>query len=191
MSNEETNDIENNIEAPNATEAVSADALKPSSDMDSTALEEKIAALEETNAALQSKNTYLTAELHNLGTRLKKDFDRKQTYAITNFAKEILDVGDILATGLDNCADKESEHYQGMEMTLDKFYIILKQHGITPIDSLGTPFNHDIHEALTSQESDEHEPGIVIQVIQKGYQFKERVLRPAKVIVSKKVSQDS
>ena len=191
MSKEDTNDIENNIENLDASEAVSADTLKPSPDTNTEALEEKITALEETNTALQSKNTYLTAELHNLGTRLKKDFDRKQIYAITNFAKEILDLGDILAAGLENCADKESEHYHGMEMTLDKFYIILKQHGVTPIESLGTPFNHDEHEALTSQESDEHEPGVVIQVIQEGYRFKERILRPAKVIVSKKVSQDS
>jgi molecular chaperone GrpE len=171
-------------------EAVSADDLKPAA-APSEALEEQIEELSSANEELVDKNTRLTAELHNLGTRLRKDFETKKQYAITNFAKEILDVGDILSAGLENCEDKKSEHYHGMEMTLDKFYIILKQHGITPINSLHETFNHDVHEALTSQESDEFEPGIVIQVVQEGYQFKDRVLRPAKVIVSKKVSENS
>ena len=190
MNKEDTPEIQTETESSQSTDAIAADSLKPSGEP-TQALEDEITALKEENNTLKTKNTYLTAELHNLGTRLKKDFDRKQEYAITSFAKEILDVGDILAAGLENCTDKDSEHYQGMAMTLDKFYIILKQHGITPIKSLGTTFDHDVHEALTSQESDEHEPGVVIQVIQEGYQFKDRVLRPAKVIVSKKVSQDS
>lgn len=178
-------------DTPN-TEAVAADDLAPPVNTEEVnALKEKVSSLEETNSELADKNTRLMAELHNLGNRLRKDFERKQEYAITNFAKEILDVGDILAVGLENCNDKESEHYRGMEMTLDKFFIILKQHGITPIDSLNKPFDHDVHEALTSQETDEVEPGQVIQVVQEGYQFKERVLRPAKVIVSKKVSDKS
>ncbi len=173
-------------EDTNYKDEVSADSLKPTESTED--LEDKITVLEEENIALQDKNTRLTAELQNLATRLRKDFERKQEYAITNFAKEILDIGDILKAGLENCDDKESEHYEGMEMTLDKFYIILKQHRITPIQSLNEKFDHDLHEALTSQESEEHEPGIVMQVVQEGYQFKERVLRPAKVIVSKKVS---
>ncbi|MCP8352052.1 nucleotide exchange factor GrpE [Candidatus Synchoanobacter obligatus] len=169
---------------------VSAEDLKPAS-APTEALEDKITELEEEILQLKDKNTRLIAEQHNLGARLKRDFDTKKQYAIANFAKEVLDVGDILKTGLANCSDKDSEHFKGMEMTLDKFYHILKQHGITAIDSLHKAFDHSQHEALTSQETDEHEPGIITQVVQEGYQFHERVLRPAKVIVSKKVSQDS
>lgn len=159
---------------------------------------EKISALEKDLESLQSKydnlndkNTRLVAELHNLGNRLRREFDTKKEYAISDFAKEILDVGDILSTGLENCKDKESEHYKGMEMTLDKFFIILKQHGITHIESKNQQFDHDVHEALTSQESEDVEPGMVLHVIQEGYKFKDRVLRPAKVIVSKKVSENT
>ena len=171
------------------TASVSSDDLKPMGNTDE--LEAQIETLKSEVANLKDQNTRLLAEHHNLGTRLRREFDTKKQYVIADFAKEVLDVGDILATGLENCEDKESEHYRGMEMTLDKFYIILKQHGITPIKSMHESFNHDVHEALTSQESEEYDPGTIIHVVQEGYKFKERVLRPAKVIVSKKVSQDS
>ena len=177
--------------------SVSAESLKPESapinDQQDTidALTQQIADLKTLVNDLKDQNTRLVAEQHNLGNRLRREFDTKKEYAISGFAKEILDVGDILTAGLENCSDKESEHYRGMDMTLDKFYHILEQHGISKIASHHEPFNHDVHEALTSQETDELEPGHVMQVIQEGYKFKERVLRPAKVIVSKKVSDDS
>ena len=185
MSNKDSSDTKQKQDA-----SVSSDDLKPANPAQ-VELEEQIEALTSEVANLKDQNTRLVAEHHNLGTRLRREFDTKKQYAITSFAKEILDIGDILATGLENCKDKESEHYQGMAMTLDKFYDILRQHDITKIDSIHQAFNHDVHEALMTQPSDEHEPGTVLQVIQEGYQFKDRVLRPAKVIVSKKVSQDS
>jgi len=180
---------DNSIADKKQNASVSSDDLKPAGNTDE--LEEQIETLKSEVTKLKDQNTRLLAEHHNLGTRLRREFETKKQYVITDFAKEILDVGDILATGLDNCEDKKSEHYRGMEMTLDKFYVILKQHGITPIKSMHENFNHDVHEALTSQESDEHNPGTIIHVVQEGYKFKDRVLRPAKVIVSKKVSQDS
>ena len=180
-----------NKETPNP-DSVAAEDLAPPTDLNEVeALQNKITQLEADNAELNDKITRLMAELHNLGSRLRKDSKIKQEYAIKNFAEEILDVGDILKTGLDNCENKDNEYYKGMEMTLDKFFIILKQHGITPIESLHKPFDHDVHEALTSQETDELEPGLVMHVVQEGYKLKERVLRPAKVIVSKKVSEET
>ena len=176
--------------------SVSADELKQSVPEDNSqekieALENEIKKLTESNTDLTDKNTRLVAELHNLGNRLRREFETKKEYAISSFAKEILDVGDVLAAGLENCEDKESEHFKGMQMTLDKFYIILKSHSINPVESKDKPFDHQVHEALTSQETDEVEPGMILHVIQEGYTFKERVLRPAKVIVSKKVSENS
>ena len=186
-----------NEKTPN--KAVSSADLQEDNTIDTTrGLEETVKRLTEENeklnlsvTSLDDKNKRLAAELHNLGARLRREAETKLEYAISHFAKEILDIGDILVTGLDNCEDKKGEHYQGMEMTLSKFYDILKQHGITPLDSMHQIFNHDLHEALTSQETSELEPGHILQVIQEGYKFKDRLLRPAKVLVSKKVSEDS
>lgn len=172
---------------------VSSDALKPKeidgSSIRINELEEQVTQLEEKIVNLERKNLNSLAEIQNLGNRLRRDFDTKLSYAIRHFAKDMLDVGDVLSTGLQNCDDQESEHYTGMKMTLDKFFMILKDHDIEVIRSLNEPFDHEFHEALTSQESDEVEPGTIIQVVQEGYIFKDRVLRPAKVIVSKKVSE--
>lgn len=152
-------------------------------------LEEKIEKLEEDIAGYQDKNTRLLAEQQNLVTRLNREFDTKVSYAISKFAKDILDVADVLQAGLDNCENKESEHYNGMDMTLDKLLSILKQYGISSIESEGK-FDPNVHEALTTQENDEVENGTILHVVQPGYLFKERILRPAKVIVSKNISKE-
>lgn len=170
-----------------------SDDLKPEHNFEAEieALQEKVTELEEEVTNLEDKNTRLLAEQSNIANRLTREFDLKQSYAISKFAKEMLEVADVLQTGLENCDDKENDHYRGMEMTLDKFFIILKQHGITPIESENQPFDPNLHEALTSQENNEVDSGTILHVVQNGYQFKDRVLRPAKVIVSKKVSQES
>lgn len=180
---------DNSVAEEKHSGSVSSEDLKPMSNTQE--LEEKIEAQTAEIANLKDQNTRLLAEHHNLGTRLRREFETKKPYVIANFAKEILDIGDILSSGIENCEDRDSEHFKGMEMTLDKFYDILKQHGITPIKSYHEAFDHNVHEALTAQESDEFEPGIILHVIQEGYQLKDRVLRPAKVIVSKKVSEDT
>lgn len=164
-----------------------SDDIKPAK---ASGLEERIEKLEEDIAGFKDKNTRLLAEQQNLVTRLNREFDTKVSYAISKFAKEILDVADVLQAGLDNCVDKESEHYNGMDMTLDKLLSILKQYGISPIESEGK-FDPNIHEALTTQENDEVENGTILHVVQPGYLFKDRVLRPAKVIVSKNISKEA
>ena len=179
---------------PNEGQQETIDSIGPQQSKWEKTIEEQEELIDEqSNTIKELRNEVLrrTAETNNLGKRLRRDAEVKQEYAITHFAREILDVGDVLSTGLANCGDKESEHFQGMSMTLEKFYDILKQHGITPLNSLNTPFDHSKHEALTSQETDAVEPGMVITVVQEGYQFKDRLLRAAKVIVSKKVSEDS
>ena len=183
-----------NEHTPNA--AVSAADLKdPSEDANLQSrideLEEENATLKQQTEELENKYKLLASDWHNSDKRMKKQHASDLKYAISKFAKEILDIGDILSTAISNCEDKENEHYQGMKMTLDKFYSILQQHGIKHIESLHQEYNHDIHEALTSQETEDIEPGRVLQVIQEGYLFEERLLRAAKVIVSKKVSEDS
>lgn len=152
---------------------------------------ETISNLETTIAELKDKSIRSLADQKNLMDRVAREQSTKLTYAISKFAKEMLDVVDVLQTGLDNCKDKDNEHYQGMDITLDKLLIILKQHDITPIDSKGERFDPNLHEALTSQESDSVESGMILHVAQEGYLFKDRVLRAAKVIVSKKVSKEA
>ncbi|GJM79546.1 hypothetical protein HMSSN139_20420 [Paenibacillus sp. HMSSN-139] len=61
---------------------------------------------------------------------------------------------------------------------------MLKAEGLTPMEAEGQPFNPEFHQAIMQVESDEHEEGVVVEVVQKGYLLKDKVLRPAMVKVS-------
>jgi molecular chaperone GrpE len=69
-------------------------------------------------------------------------------------------------------------------MVQSQFLEQLKRHGITRIDANGKPFDPNLHQAVMQQPSAEHEPDTVIQVLEQGFLNHDRVLRPAKVIVS-------
>ena len=72
-----------------------------------------------------------------------------------------------------------------MELTLTSFFKILEKYSVKPVDALEKPFNPEFHEAMQVQETDKYEPNTVLQELQKGYTYKERLLRPSLVIVSK------
>ena len=74
---------------------------------------------------------------------------------------------------------------EGMHMTHDQLVKVLHKYHVEVIDPMGQPFDPNQHEALAMQPSDEHKPNTVMQVIQKGYRLKGRVVRAARVIVAK------
>ena len=184
------------------SESVSAEALKPAH---TDNLEQELEEAKATIETLQAENAALTSKIEetkdqfvrqvathrNQIMQIEKNSTNKAEFAISKFAKEIIAIGDVLQTGLNNCSDQERDHYRGMSMTLDKFYHTLEEHEITRIQSLGEAFNPELHEALTTQETDEAEPNHVLHVVQEGYMLKNRVLRHAKVIVSKKISSNA
>jgi molecular chaperone GrpE len=73
---------------------------------------------------------------------------------------------------------------QGVVMVQNQFLEMLKRHGITRIDADGKPFDPNIHQAVMQQPSPDHEPGTILQVLEQGFMNHDRVLRPAKVMVS-------
>ncbi|WP_442604405.1 nucleotide exchange factor GrpE [Paenibacillus sp. KN14-4R] len=129
--------------------------------------------------------------------RTQADFDnfrRRARLEKEDFAKyAALKVIEGLIPVLDNferaiSASKESQDFDGLikgiDMVFRQFDGVLQQEGLTPIDSVGQPFNPDFHQAIMSVESDEHEEGIVVEEVQKGYKLKDKVIRPAMVKVS-------
>ena len=74
---------------------------------------------------------------------------------------------------------------EGLLLTLENFKKVLERYGITEIVAVGE-FNPNVHNAVMQEDSPEHEDGQIVQILQKGYQYKERVLRPALVKVCKK-----
>ncbi len=131
------------------------------------------------------KNEYAKAyaDADNIRKRLTKEKDDFMKYHIQNFAKDILPV-------LDNCeralaADTKDENlHKGVQMIYDQLKAALAKEGVTEIDALNKPFDGNWHQALMSEKKDGVEPGIVIEVLQKGYKLKDRLLRAALVKVS-------
>ena len=126
------------------------------------------------------------AEFENVKKRLEKEKYIAVEYASEKFAKELLPVIDTLEMAL-KVDDKEQfeKLKEGVELTLNKLIDVFEKHNITKI-SHEDGFDPNIHEAVMHTQSDEHEDGAIVQVLQQGYKFKERVLRPSLVSVNKK-----
>ncbi len=143
-------------------------------------------------AAAQSKaqenwNSYMraVAELENYRKRAEREVDQARKYAIERFAQELLPVGDALEAGLRTGGANPTAVLEGAQATLKELNRAFDKAGIKVIDPTGQPFDPNWHEAMVAQESGVVAPNTVTSVIQKGYSLNGRLLRPARVIVSK------
>ncbi len=138
--------------------------------------------------AQEWKEKYLraAAEFENAKRRLKKDRDEAIRFANDNLIRELLGVLDNLERAVAHT--KESVEVrpllEGVELTVKQFGEILERFGVTPIPSVGTPFDPAVHEAMTRVESAEHPPDTVVEEFQRGYRINDRVLRPSMVSVA-------
>lgn len=112
-------------------------------------------------------------------------------YAHEQFARDLLSVIDSLESGIDSLKNQEdadnemiNKMKEGMDLTIDQFKKVFEKHGITLVD-MEAGFNPHFHEAVMKVDSEEHEEGEIVQIFQKGYLIKERVLRPAMVSIAK------
>ena len=149
-------------------------------------LEAKIAELEQ--ALADQKNAYYKAyaDTENLKKRLHAEAETTRKYRIQSFALELLPILDALERAL--AVPREDENIQnyvkGFEMIHDQLVGILEKEGVKEIDALNKPFDHNYHQALMQEPVEGVESGIVVEVLQKGYMLKDRVLRAALVKVS-------
>lgn len=122
------------------------------------------------------------AELINYQNRVERDSRQSTEYANANLVKNLLPVLDSFELALKNSKDLE-KFKDGMEMIYAQFFGILKQEGLKPIEAAGKKLDPHLHEVLMKQESDKDEE-IILEELQKGYMFKDRVIRHTKVKIS-------
>jgi molecular chaperone GrpE len=148
------------------------------------ALEEAINKLQES----EDKILRLAADFENSKKRLERERETSLKYAEENILKELLPGIDNIERAMDQGKEANSMEslLEGVELTRNGLLATLEKYGVKAIDSTGQPFDPNIHEALAMEESDEIEPNMVLREFQKGYFYKERLLRPSKVIVSKR-----
>lgn len=136
--------------------------------------------------AQEHRDLYMRAlaELDNVRKRSARDVEQAHKYAIDRFANDLVDVKDSLELGLASEASIEALR-AGTEATLKLLSKAFERAGLVELDPLGQPFNPEFHEAMVMQPSGDHPPNTVSQVVQKGYQLNGRLLRPARVIVTR------
>ncbi|MCH6568251.1 MAG: nucleotide exchange factor GrpE, partial [Nitrospinae bacterium] len=141
---------------------------------------------EEDAEPLEQRYLRLAAEFENHKKRMERERAKVLAYANEVLLEKLLPVVDNLERAL-AAATPDAGHdglVAGVELTLRELKEFLRREGVDPIEAIGGPFDPTIHEAVSTQPSSEVPEGVVINQIEKGYRFKERILRPAKVIVS-------
>lgn len=141
------------------------------------------------NKVDENWNLYLRAraDIENVRQRAQKDVENAHKYGNERFARELLAVIDSLEHGL-QVADsvKDQAYHAGMELTLKLCLDIFDKFGIKCINPINEPFDPSKMEAISMQVNPEMEPNQVLLVAQKGFILNDRILRPARVIVSKR-----
>ena len=166
--------------------------LKNDSDEMLDRVDEQIARLSGDLEAAKQDVLYAKAETQNVRRRLEKDIADARAYAATSFARDILAVADNMGRALEAIpADlREDERLKslvtGIEATVRELDKVFGNHGIARIAAHGMPLDPNQHQAMMEVPSVDAEPGTVMQVLQHGYTIKERLLRPAMVVVAKK-----
>lgn len=127
------------------------------------------------------------AELDNQSKRAARELEKAHKYAVARLLEALLPVKDSLELGLEAAQSAPSIEalHKGMALTLEKLESVLKEFGVEAIDPHGEPFDPARHEAMSMAPLAELPPNSVAQVHQKGYLLHGRVLRPARVTVSK------
>ena len=127
------------------------------------------------------------ADFENYQKRNQKERDQERRYYISGFAGDLLTVIDNLerATTAARQAGEQGPLVQGVALVQNQFQDILKRHGVTPIEALGKPFDPNLHQAVMQEKAPDQPPNTVVRVLEQGYTIHDRVLRPAKVAVSK------
>jgi len=164
-------------------------------------VQEKNSSTEELNCEeLQKENEELKAKLdealrayakcENDKKIIKKEADSLVEYAYEKFAKDLLPVVDSLELALAHASEVENKEeafdklVEGVELTLKKMLDVFKNHGIEPVEH--DEFNPELHQAIQHVESEEHEEGAIVDVYQKGYKLKNKLIRPSMVTINKK-----
>lgn len=126
------------------------------------------------------------ADFENTKKRLEKDKYQALEYAYEKIARDLLPIVDALEKALQSSKETSGAEgiTQGLELTLDNLHKALAKHGIEGI-SCNEGFDPNFHDAIMQVPAEDKQDGDIVQVLQKGYKYKERVLRPAMVSIAK------
>jgi molecular chaperone GrpE len=167
----------------------SADALGPDPAAHATA---ELEALVAENAEMRDRLLRTMADMENLRRRTEREKTDTARYAISNFARDVLTVGDNLRRTIEHVPAEAAAQdpalksfLDGVELTERELLNVLERHGVTRIDPVGQRFDPNCHQAMYEVQNPDVPEGTVVDVMQAGYVIGDRCLRPALVAVAK------
>lgn len=151
-------------------------------------IDEEVERLRDELIAARDRELRLRADFENFRRRALKERQELLQYGHENLVKDLLSTVDNLDRAIEHSRRSDGGDLQsllqGVEMLQRELRAILEQHEVTEIEAQGRPFDPALHEAMTQVPSTDVPPNTVIEVLQKGYQLRGRLLRPARVVVA-------
>ena len=194
-SEEKKKEMENKeqSELKEESEEIKDEDKTSSSTEEETKEENKIAELEKEVAELKDRFLRKAAEFENYKRRNENDQLNLIKYAAESLIIKLLPVIDDFERSLEHIDTAKSNEAlkEGIKLVYDKLMKVLDDQGVKKIDSVGKPFDVHYHEALLQRKDDKVEPHTVLEEVEKGYLYKDRVIRHSKVIVSEDSSEES
>ncbi|MCJ8190251.1 nucleotide exchange factor GrpE [Sphingomicrobium aestuariivivum] len=170
-----------------------AEDLREETAEDSPELQEhdQLEALQAELEEMKQKALYAAAEVQNVRRRLEQEKQDATKFAVSNFARDILNVKDHLERALGHVPDeardgRAAKFIEGIEATLREMEAIFTRQGIERVAAKGLELDPNVHQAMIEIPSDDAEPGTIVEEMQPGYTLKGRLLRPAMVGVARK-----
>jgi molecular chaperone GrpE len=153
----------------------------------------KIAELEMQVQELQEKVLRKAAEFENYKRRTENDQFNLLNYAAESFITKLLPIVDDFERSMDHIDDLENSNSvkDGIKLVYEKLKKLLVEQGVKKMQTKGEPFNVDYHDALMQRKDDSVPPHTVLEEIESGYLYRDKVIRHAKVIVSEESSDDN
>lgn len=174
-------EIENHIETPEEIESeIHNEAEKENLD--------EVSELKLEVNKLKDSLLRKAAEFENFKKRRNDEMSEFYKYASENIIKSLIPVYDDLSRSIDSINKGETKDFdtlkKGVQMIYDKFRKVLEDEGLKEINSLGNEFDVEVNEALMQMPKENAKPNTVLEVIEKGYKLKDKVIKHEKVIVS-------
>ena len=173
-------------------EQVDSAAQQPEAGQAAQAQLQQLEALQAENTELRDRLLRTMAEMENLRRRTEREKADTQKYAISEFARDAVLIGDNLRRAIEAAQNEPIEEnpalktlLEGVEVTERELFKVFERYGITRFDPLGEKFDPHVHEAMVKVDVPGVPADTVVQVLHAGYKIADRTLRPAAVIVAK------
>lgn len=196
--NEDETVVENMADT-DAVDTASDDNAPSPDDVDDTQEElDPFEALTAERDQLKDQLLRALADTENMRRRTEREMESARKYGHTNFARDLVGAIDNLARAIDavGATNDDQDNTQamqalitGIELSWTEIQTVIEKHGVKRINPVGEKFDYNLHQAMFEVPTDEHEPGVVVEVVQHGYVLHDRLLRPAMVGVAKAATE--